>query len=749
MIHVERKNTPPGLNSPPVQRARKEAEVFFSVPHEDRKQKSFKFFPITRLPNFRESLDETFSGKCAFCESRITETDYTDMDRFRPTYKAIGLDGEPSPQHYWWLAYEWTNIYMACFVCNKLKGSRFPVGGARAEERTYGEKLLDEQPLLLDPCADYPEEELLFDEMGMVASDTKRGRMTIEVFGLNRRPLVEARKVMLEALRELWDAAFARGSKLKPGSPEFYEGLDDPKQPYRAMRRQFLQSWSLDLVAGKQKLRRPLQPFLSFRTALAARSPESATKSGKAVVRETFERFKKYQDSHEKYSIEKGTYKENYYLRTRYIERVEIKNFKAIDALDLPFPVGEMEHGTWMLLLGENGMGKSSVLHALALALIGDVERRSLLSRIGLVASDFVRFGTQKGYVKVYLTGAQEPIELHFEEGQKQFKSNPKEPKVLLLGYGATRLLPNDRDGRKAPLPAASAAKADNLFDPFVPLNDAEAWLCTLPKDGFDAIASGLKKLLLIEDDKQELVRDCAGGKHKIFVRAHRTRTPISYLSAGYQSVVALTADIMSVMRLRWESMENAEGIVLLDEIDAHLHPRWRMQIVSLLRQAFPRLQFVVSSHDPLCLRGLHAGEVTVMKRDTNDRRGTPIAITDLPSPDSLRVDQLLTSEYFGLSSTIDPEVEKLFERYYELLALRKPTARQNAELERLKTQLDSRQQFGDTRRERLVLEVADSFLAKSDLMADKIARQQLEEETKKRIAELWDTVSSVGGDKA
>ncbi|HEX8422307.1 MAG TPA: AAA family ATPase, partial [Pyrinomonadaceae bacterium] len=358
----------------------------------------------------------------------ITEADFTYMDRFRPTYKAIGIEGQSSAQHYWWLALEWSNIYMACFVCNKLKGQRFPVGAARAKEGTYGDGLLVEKPLLLDPCLDYPEEELLFDQDGKVASDTKRGRVTIDVFGLNRRQLVESRRDMLQALRELWDSAFARGSALKPGTPEFNEALDDPAQPYRAMRRQFLQDWSRDKVAEHASLHKRLKPFLEFRTALAAQAQGVAGKSERAGGRETFERFEQYQKTHEKYSVEKGTHKEHYYLRTRYIERLEVKNFKALDALDLLFPVGEMEHGTWMLLLGENGTGKSSILHALALTLMGDVARRRMLERLELTASDFVRFGSRKGYVKVYLTGAQEPIELHFAAGWKHFKSDPKEP---------------------------------------------------------------------------------------------------------------------------------------------------------------------------------------------------------------------------------------------------------------------------------------------------------------------------------
>lgn len=147
----------------------------------------------------------------------------------------------------------------------------------------------------------------------------------------------------------------------------------------------------------------------------------------------------------------------------------------------------------------------------------------------------------------------------------------------MLLGYGATRLLPPEAAKEVTKKQSSSgglASKADNLFNPFIALNDAQSWLSGLPEDDFDFIARGLKQLLLL--DKEELIKD-PERKGRILVTAYRSRVPSDDMSAGFQSVVALTADVMSVLRLRWETMEAAEGIVLVDEIDAHLHPRWKM----------------------------------------------------------------------------------------------------------------------------------------------------------------------------
>ena len=189
----------------------------------------------------------------------------------------------------------------------------------------------------------------------------------------------------------------------------------------------------------------------------------------------------------------------------------------------------------------------------------------------------------------------------------------------------------------------------------------------------------------------------------------------------------------MSVMRLRWPAMEIAEGIVLIDEIDAYLHPSWRMKIIQRLRAVFPRLQFLVTSHDPLTLRSLRAGEVIVMK---TDHRNRPVAVTDLPSPEGMRVDQLLTSEYFGLNSTVDPATEEKFQEYYRLLALRRRTAAQEERLAQLKTEMESLELLGTTRREQMMLAAADEFLAQSSPRStDDI---DLKAQTRKKLLGMW-----------
>src|SRR5262249_28240484 len=154
--------------------------------------------PQWSSPESRELLKEAFGGKCAYCESDVTVTGDGVVDHFRPKRVAIDLDGATFPG-YWWLTYAWENLYLACAHCNRNKGSRFPVAGVRATGPD--DALLAEAALLLDPCLDEPADHFVFDDKGYVASCSgvrdgyDRGAITIDTLGLNRGPLVLARKV--------------------------------------------------------------------------------------------------------------------------------------------------------------------------------------------------------------------------------------------------------------------------------------------------------------------------------------------------------------------------------------------------------------------------------------------------------------------------------------------------------------------------------------------------------------------------
>jgi uncharacterized protein (TIGR02646 family) len=704
------------------------ARAYFARPAKERTQETFAFDerPLAD-PGVRGALREAFAGKCAYCETPLSQ-DAMLVDRFRPASGALALDGSLSPDHYWWLAYTWENLYPSCAECVSFKGARFPVREARATPETTGEALRDERPLLLEPRYDDPETHLVYAEDGSVASNTEEGRTTIDVLGLNRTQLLGARSAALEEVRQEWEATEAAMATKSGLDPVAFDALFDRRRPFSALRRQFLNAWA---HTQRSELDRALEAVPEGPSSVAEVTGDLpvVTAPERNRVQGTFVQTQVAQDAYSLAGDANAT--EDYFRRTRRIERIEVRNFKVIAELDLTPASLASDDATapWLMFLGENGCGKSSLLQAVALALMGAAERDAL----GLDAASFVRNGTRSGHVRVHLAGSPEPIELRFTRSSGSFVGGT-DPKVILLAYGATRLLP--RAGEPAPPPTSAFARVRNLFDPFSPIGNSTDWLLSLDDATFEAVARALKGLLELESGDR-LIRNRRAGR--VDVEAFGLRVPLEHLSDGYQSVVALATDMMISLLQQWPTVNVAEGTVLIDELGAHLHPRWRMRIVSSLRHVFPRVQFMCSTHDPLCLRGLGDGEVVVVKRAAE---GGVVAVTDLPPVAGLRVDQLLTSEHFGLNSTIDPDLDALFAEYYLLKAKPHPTAAERRRRDELRAQLDGLEVLGSTRRERIVLEAADEYVAKAGALADPAERLALKQSTKRRIARIWEQAS-------
>ncbi len=733
MIKIDRTciPKPEHLESGAVTDLIEDARQFYRRPQAQRVQERYRFEKLHTHPQVKKSLQSLFHGKCAYCESPLTQSGF-EVDLFRPADGALDLQGEFFSDHYWWLAYAWENMYPACPYCNRAKGNRFPVAAKRSRVGTTGEVLRKESPLLLDPCADNPNDDLVFSANGDVAGTSERGQVTIEVLALNRSELVKFRRLEAERLLQEWQEAVS-GLATKVGWKRLVarvKQMTAPEHAYAGMRRQLIAEWTRE-----QDLKKAKTMLSGAWSKLLSSVADEQTLIDRNARREHVAKFKAFEADQDNYTLESETKEARYFIRTRMIERIELHNFRIIDDLTFDLNHPEGDRAPWLMLLGENGTGKSSVLHALALALMGYKYREQL----GFEPAKYLRHRTRSGYVRVHLSGASQPIELTMRSGSRHFEGSTGDPKVLLLGYGATRLLP--RPG----IPSATStryARVENLFNPFVPLNNAETWLLDLPDKTFQPIARVMKDLLAL-DASGRLQRKERGRQRYVEVRAFGDRFKLDELSDGYQSVLALATDIMAVMLERWTAMEVAEGVVLVDEIGAHLHPRWRMRIVKSLRQMFPRVQFIVSTHSPLCLRGLGGNEVAVMRRDEADRI---TAITDLPSVEGLRIDQLLTSEFFGLNSTIDPEIEKQFETYYALLAKPRPTSDDKQRIEALKAQLDHRDQMGSTRREREMLELVDHYLAQRPESLSEDKRKRLKSSTRRKVASLWERIERQQG---
>ena len=100
-------------------------------------------------------------------------------------------------------------------------------------------------------------------------------------------------------------------------------------------------------------------------------------------------------------------------------------------------------------------------------------------------------------------------------------------------------------------------------------------------------------------------------------------------------------------------------------------------------------------------------------------------------------MDQLLTSEFFGLNSTVDPDMEALFDEYYALLAMRERTAEEQQRLDALKDELKDKRHLGVTLRDNLMFEAVDRIVA-TQLTSDRVRLQDAKQAAIDQIADIW-----------
>ena len=168
---------------------------------------------------------------------------------------------------------------------------------------------------------------------------------------------------------------------------------------------------------------------------------------------------------------------------------------------------------------------------------------------------------------------------------------------------------------------------------------------------------------------------------------------PLDVLSQGTQSIIQFVAHLLLRYAEYYDfppDLKDKPGIVLIDEIDAHLHPAWQRRIIPTLTRNFPNLQIFCSTHSPLMLAGLNPGQVHLMTRDENGR--VQISRNDF-SVAGWSADQILRN-LLGVRNPTDLKAEETFDKLEKLSAKGRLNQEESAELERL-TSLTEKQQGG------------------------------------------------------
>jgi hypothetical protein len=429
--------------------------------------------------------------------------------------------------------------------------------------------------------------------------------------------------------------------------------------------------------------------------------------------------------------------------RGTFLTKLALKNIKSFagdQILDLTSD-GEAP-ARWTLLLGENGVGKTTLLECLAhltpvfnsgdasgtsdprlfvepsiaqqenqviyaLGRVGDnacqaratFAVESLLDREGgsEIVEAAVTFSLQDGKSEDFETSRwpEDEDEAVPESKWGEF-SNFKEP--LVLAYGAGRHMGiGNLDFDQAPHPTESLLKGTpELFD-------AEEIILHLDYASLQPRAAKAKRqkdllltmvaALLPEVSTPDRIHihgpGAIGrkGPRGVGVSTKDGEVPLRQLSYGYQTMMAWALDIGWRVFQHYPDVSSPlqqPAIVLIDEIDLHLHPRWQRDIRARLSTHFPNVQFIATAHSPLIAQAFLDANLAVVVRDGNHSmiENDPVKV------DNWRVDQILTSELFGLETPWPPAVDALYQEQRRLLDKTRRTLEETHRLKEIEVEL-------------------------------------------------------------
>ena len=430
-----------------------------------------------------------------------------------------------------------------------------------------------------------------------------------------------------------------------------------------------------------------------------------------------------------------------------YLTAFHAENLKCFAAASLEFPANEDgTRGGWNVLLGVNGTGKSTLLQAMALTLVGPTIGSELLrlgerdkwirrghdmaildARIGLSDRDTIVKGRRrvKPYpTRLYVSGSQPTQVEGVDLRQPTLVVSPKLRRSLeagpysgaggwfSAGYGPFRRLSGgglEEDQRLA-WQGGPAGRHVSLFRESAALSRCEPWLRdlhnmandkSLPKEAREKATRRLSAARLLVDSllPQGMRFGKITSQEVNFINASGLAVELGQLSDGFRSFLSLAIDLLQqiIDADEWGQIKGSatdachidtEGVVFIDEADTHLHPSWQRELGMRMCQVFPKIQFIVSTHSPFVAQAAHPGCLFVVRTEAD---GQATVTREEESVLGWTADQILLSPLFGLASTRDPDTDALMRRRQTLLGQRARNSAQVAELAKISAKLTKR----------------------------------------------------------
>ena len=358
------------------------------------------------------------------------------------------------------------------------------------------------------------------------------------------------------------------------------------------------------------------------------------------------------------------------------IKQLRMQSFRGIYDLTLDFDT------RLNVLVGDNGSGKSSILNCLSVYLNHISDEVKFLDQIGY---DLNRFTTPK-FMDVFLdddiaTGSKEKIKIHVESNLNNLNSqcfiemNRDDTCKLLTQIDdldlSTSLLRTVFLTKNIPIMIYYSVKRDLLFDDSQSPKDITSnSIIDIYNRAFTGGQVVFKEFFewfrILEEVENELIRDSPNYRDRqlesvrqviytflpefkdlrirrrpelrMTVTKNDAELTINQLSDGEKNLLAMVGDLarrLAIANPEMEKPEHGSGVVLIDEIELHLHPKWQRMVIPALLRTFPNCQFIITTHSPQVLGEVKDGKIY---RLANTESGVTAEIVRTYGRDSNRI---------------------------------------------------------------------------------------------------------------
>lgn len=386
-----------------------------------------------------------------------------------------------------------------------------------------------------------------------------------------------------------------------------------------------------------------------------------------------------------------------------YIERVQIKDLRCFADATIEFVQPDANAGGALgnvtILLGDNGVGKTTVLRAIALgalhralvqagyvpySMVRRAPDRSCASGLveaqlighphdfghGLTSPGSEKFSAvillePKGDVEQFTPPVVKALPIDMLEKLDQQLYSDDSPGILVLGYGATRRADPASEfspGRRRKLRLLRYERVSSLFEEQVSLVPLAGWLPKLAHEKPQLHGRVCELLNQLIPPETRFTGELDGDDY-LFERGG-VKVTFAALSDGYRGYIGLLGDLFYHLCTGLHNEDEpteSRGIVLIDEIGLHLHPSWQRVVVPTLATILPKLQFVLTTHSPIIAGTVYANNIRLL--EANDHGLSQLVPLD-EEIHGLNADQVLLTGAFGLRSSRAPD---FVERYEQL----------------------------------------------------------------------------------